>query len=134
MRGFGGDTKQRFIREMIMDKKVDFVGLQETMRQNFSRTDLQKLCAGRDFHWHHTQSRRKFRGLLLGVNYTTLDVISQEEGEYYTKMTIQDVKSKFIWDLMLVYGEAQLVRKARFLAVLSRVLQHNINPILIGGD
>ena len=116
-----------------MDKKVDFVGLQETMRQNFSRTDLQKLCAGGDFHWHHTPSKGKSGGLLLGVNYTTLDVISQEEGEYYIKMTVQDVKSKVMWDLVLVYGEAQMIRKARFLAELARVLQHKVNPILIGG-
>lgn len=28
----------RFLREMIMDKKVDFLGSQETMRHDFSRT------------------------------------------------------------------------------------------------
>ena len=40
MRGFGGDVKKRFLREMIMDMKVDFLGLQETMREPFSRNDL----------------------------------------------------------------------------------------------
>lgn len=93
MRGFGGDDKQRFLREMVFDMKIDFLGLQETMRQTYSRNDLQKICAGRDFHWHHTPSRGKSGGLLMGINYTTLDVISQEDGEYYIKSTVQDVKT-----------------------------------------
>src|SRR3954465_12405333 len=104
------------------------------MRQNFSRTDLQKLCADRDSHWHHTPSRGKSGGLLLGVNYTTLDVITQEEGEYYIKMTVQDTKNKLIWDLVVIYGEAQLNRKARFLAEFARLLQNCVNPIMVGGD
>lgn len=63
------------------------------MRQSFSRTYLQSLCAGRDFHWHFTPARGKSGGLLLGVNYTTLDVISQDEGDYHIKMTVQDLKT-----------------------------------------
>src|SRR3954471_2685758 len=104
------------------------------MRQNFSRTDLQKPCANRDFHLHHTPARGKSGGLLLGVNYTTLDVITQEEGEYYIKMTVQDTKSKFIWDLVVVYGEAQLKKKSRFLSEFAWMLQHSVNPIMVGGD
>lgn len=49
--------KKRFLREMVMDMKVDSLGLQETMRQSFSRNDLQTICVGRDFHWHHVPAR-----------------------------------------------------------------------------
>ena len=35
---------------MVMDMKADFLGLQETMRQSYSRNDLQAICACRDFH------------------------------------------------------------------------------------
>lgn len=117
-----------------MDMKVDFLGLQETMRDQFSRNDLQGICARRYFHWHHVPARGKSGGLLLGVNYTTLDVISQEDGEYYIKMTVQEVKNRFIWDLIVVYGDAQPSGKAKFLAELSRIFQDSVNPILIGGD
>lgn len=34
----------------------------------------------------------------------------------------------------MVYGEAQLERKATFLAELSRIFQDSVNPILNGGD
>ena len=50
------------------------------------------------------------------VNYTMLDVISQGEGEQHIKMTVQDLKTRLIWDLIVVYGEAQPDRKAAFLA------------------
>ena len=49
-------------------------------------------------------------------------------------MTVQDIKNRFIWDLVVIYGDAQPDRKALFLAELSRVFQNSINPILIGGD
>lgn len=49
-------------------------------------------------------------------------------------MNVQDIKTRFIWDLVLVYGDAQPKGKARFLAELSSVLQGSINPILIRRD
>ena len=104
------------------------------MIEQFSRNDLQQICAGRDFHWHFTPARGKSGGLLLGVNYTTLDVISQDEGDYHVKMTVQDLKTRFIWDLVVIYGDAQPERKAKFLDELSRIFKTSVNPILIGGD
>lgn len=68
----------------------------------------------------------------MGVNYTTLDIISEDGGEYYIKMTVQDIKTRFIWDLIVIYGDAQQDKKARFLSELSRVLHGCINPVLIG--
>lgn len=59
-----------------MDKGVDFLGLQNTMWQKILRIDLHKICACRNFHWHHTHSRGKSGGLLFRVNYLALDVIS----------------------------------------------------------
>lgn len=45
---------------------------------------------------------------------------------------MQDVKTRLVWDLVLIYGDAQPEKKARFLVELSRVLHDCINPILIG--
>ena len=49
-------------------------------------------------------------------------------------MTVQDIEKRFIWDLVVIYGDAQPERKALFLAELSRVFQNSVNRILIGGD
>ena len=49
-------------------------------------------------------------------------------------MTVQDVENRFIWDLIVVYGDAQPSGKDKFLAKLSRILQDSVNSILIGGD
>lgn len=81
MRGFRGDTKRDFWGKWLWIKKVDFLDSLETMRHAYSRTNLQNLCARRDFHWHHTPASGKSSGLLLCINFTTLDVISQEDGE-----------------------------------------------------
>ena len=49
-------------------------------------------------------------------------------------MTVQDLKTRFIWDLVVIYGDAQPERKAKFLDELSRIFKTSVNPILIGGD
>ena len=55
------------------------------LRERFSTNDLQNICASRDFHWHHNSARVKSGGLLLGVNYTYVDVIYQEDKDYYIR-------------------------------------------------
>lgn len=52
---------------------------------------------------------------------TSLDVISQDDGDYFIKMNVHGVRDRFIWNLVLVYGDAQPEGKTNFLAELSRV-------------
>lgn len=43
-RGIGGDIKKRFIRETVCDLHIDFLGIQETIKDTFSPNELHSLC------------------------------------------------------------------------------------------
>lgn len=62
VRGIGQDHKKRYVREMIIDQKLDFIGLSETIKQDFTKNELHNLCGGRNFQW----SWNPPRGMLGG--------------------------------------------------------------------
>lgn len=43
-RGIGCDIKKRFIRETVCDLHIDFLGIQETIKDTFSPNELHSLC------------------------------------------------------------------------------------------
>ena len=47
VRGIGQDHKKRYIREMILDQKLDFIGLSQTIKQDFTKNELHNLCGGK---------------------------------------------------------------------------------------
>lgn len=49
-------------------------------------------------------------------------------------MLLRNKEDNFTWNLVVVYGAAQLDQKRAFLACLAHVCQKNKGPILLGGD
>lgn len=134
VRGIGQDIEKRFVRECITEKHLDFIGLQETIKSDFSQNDLRNLSAGKNFLWEWIAPRGKSGGILVGINNDSFDLIHVEKGVYFVRMLLYDKTSKFQWNLVTVYGDAQREGKAAFLAELSRIYQDNPQPCVIGGD
>jgi exonuclease III len=51
IRGFGAPARRRQVRELIVEEKLDGIGLQETIRQEFSQSELKELGGGHQFVW-----------------------------------------------------------------------------------
>ena len=49
VRGIRQDTKKNFIREAIIEKNLDFVGLLETIKGDFTKNELHNLAGGNFF-------------------------------------------------------------------------------------
>lgn len=49
VRGLGQDPKKRYVREMITDHRLDFIGLMETIKQTFTKHELHSLSCGKNF-------------------------------------------------------------------------------------
>ena len=49
MRGLGKLARRRQVREYIFQEKVDIVGLQETVKEEFTSGFLQELSGGLNF-------------------------------------------------------------------------------------
>lgn len=135
MRGIGADYKRNFIRDTIYNRKLDFVGIQETIKPDFTKNELHNLCGGRNFTWVWSQARRRSGGILVGINNDNLDVIHSETGIYFVRTHLYDKQKKFDCNLITVYGDAQTDGKVAYLAELSRVYQDNdAIPCVVGGD
>lgn len=132
--GLGAYVRKRFVRELIMDRHLDFLGLLETMKANFSKNDLSGLCGGKNFSWHWSPSRGRSGRILVGINNDVFEVLETEIGDYFVRVLVYDKIAKFRWNLITVYGDAQPERKALFLSELSQVYHDNTLSCLAGGD
>jgi hypothetical protein len=49
--GFGEAARRRQIRKYIIDEKLDGVGLQETIKEEFIPRELDEISSGFPFRW-----------------------------------------------------------------------------------
>ena len=80
MRGFGKDYKRSIIRDQISEKKLEFIGLLETIKTELSTSELHNLCGGRNFIWNWAPPRGKSGGILVGVSGDNFVVEQAETG------------------------------------------------------
>jgi hypothetical protein len=79
-RGTGEESKKSYIRQHIKDHNLDFVGIQETMKQDYPTKFLEEISGGIEFHWDGIPAIRRSGGILLGVRKETYDVIEATMG------------------------------------------------------
>jgi hypothetical protein len=58
----------------------------------------------------------------------------KDEGDNYIKFLFCNKSDYFKWDLVVVYGPAQVEHKESFLAELVYMYSHKNLPLHIGGD
>ena len=103
------------IADSIRDHHLDFVGISETGKRDFSVSLLIRLAGGVDFTWISRPPRGRSGGLLLGVRKDTMEVLSSSDGEFHIKLHIRNKADNFTWSLVTVYGAAQNEHKPDFL-------------------
>ena len=131
--GLGIGSKVQFLRELIKDEKVDFIGLQETLRSHFSEAWLTSLAGIKPFAWFSAPPNGRSGGLLVGFNTDVFDVRENEIGEFMIRTLIYRREKNLIWNFVNVYGAAQKENKSRFLCELSSFCSRSHVPLLIGG-
>lgn len=130
----GLPEKQRYLREIMLEHKLDFIGLQETMKQDCTVGFLNDISSGHDFCWHWAAARRRSGGILVGIKSSCFDMPDVSVREYCVRLLLLNKDNKFKWNLVVVYGAAQVDGKEKFLTELSCVCQNNIYPTMPGGD
>ena len=133
--GFADCKKYRFLSDLTKEKKnLDFIALSETGRAKFPQSTLNNICAGRDFLWHCMAPRGRSGGMLLGVNLLSFDIGEIEEGDFLIRFKVRHREDDYKFNLISVYGPAQMDHKAQFLSEVVRVCSKEALPIVIGGD
>ena len=133
-RGLRDLAKHARIADFIRDHRLDFVGISETGKRDFSVSLLNRLSGGVEFTWKSRPPRGRSGGILLGVRMETMDVLASSEGEFHIKFHIRNKADNFIWSLVAVCGTAQVEHKSAFLRELVNLVKENPYPIIIGGD
>lgn len=73
-------------------------------------------------------------GILVGNNSDAVDVIQVETSDCFVIILVFGKTAKFNWNLITVYGDAQIAGTTTFLAKLSRLYHDNSLPCLVGED
>jgi exonuclease III len=132
--GLGRSSKFDFLRELIRDEKVDFIGLQETKKNHFKDSLLSSLAGNKLFASFSSPPNGRSGGLLVGFNSEVFDVREHEAGEFMIRTLVLHREKNLIWNFVKVYGAAQKDHKSRFLSELFAVCSRSQVPLLIGGD
>jgi hypothetical protein len=122
-RGVAKKGISTYIKELIWDHKVDFIGIQETKKKSYSDNFFRKLDNAKEFSWHWTPSSGKSRGMLSGIKNDRFDVESFDIGDYMIIANVFDKNLKKHWSLANI-----------FLSELSNFCFKPKYPILMGGD
>jgi exonuclease III len=134
IRGFGRLARRRQIREYIREEGVDGVGLQETIKSEFTQKDLSEIDPGHHFTWVWKGANGHSRGILMGIKEDNYEMEDAEKGEFYISMVLRHRLTNHRWELLTVYGLAQHNLLADFIAELSRKCMFATLPVVIGGD
>lgn len=128
------DEAATFLKALIFQYNLHFVGLQETMVEGCSDSLLRKFDANQDFLWLWNPSKGKSGGILAGVRKEFYDVGSFRQGEFMLQVNLWGKMNHVKWNLLVVYGAPHEENKIQFLSELSNFCSSNVEPILIGGD
>ena len=133
VRGLGKKARKRQVRDYVTKEKIDIVGLQETMKQDFTDHDLHELAGGANLIWFWLPATRKSGGILLGVNYDSLEVEEHVIRDFSICATIRDRRSNYRWTLIILYGPAHHDNSTLFLEEQDLLCSNSSLPLLLGG-
>ena len=93
-RGVGKKGMATCLSDMISDHSLDFIGLQETMKEHFTPKCIRRIDPFGLFHWEWFPSVGKSGGILGGVRQDTMEIISCTKRKYVLQLNLHDKKKK----------------------------------------
>lgn len=134
VRGINKLPRRKQVREYIAELQLDYVGLQETKKHDFSDKDLNQIGGQANFSWKWIPAKGLSSGILVGCN---LDSVEMEEvlyGSYHIATSLRHRLSNFRWMQITVYGPANHGDSAEFLEELTNICRQTNLPVVFGGD
>ena len=90
----GKPARVRQLRELMLAEKVDIAGVQKTIKQTFTRQELDAIFGGGNFTRNWLPARGHSRGIFVGVK---LDDKEEEDwfvGDFLIAVTIRERKNQ----------------------------------------
>jgi hypothetical protein len=119
------------LSDFIKINRLDFVGIQETKRMDFSESTVDnyysRMC------WKCLSANGSAGGILVGFKSHGFEVVAWQVFEYCTVAIVKNQGDKFTWRLIVVYESPYEETKMDFVGELHRVMGLWQGPIVIGG-
>lgn len=112
MRGFGRLDHRSQLAKTLHAEKLDFIGIQETIKSSISVVDLRSI-GGDDFTWNWLSANGRSRGILVGVWLESFNV-----SRVFISVVVVQRNNQFRWELVIVYGSADHSKSVDFLVEL----------------
>lgn len=123
-----------YIKNLITQYKLSFIGIQETMIEEYDESVTNNFDHDHDFIWAWNPSSGKSGGILIGIKTDLFDVGALKQGAHMLHVDLWDKMCSEKWNLIIVYGLAQKQEKDRFLDELSSFCNDSRAPYIVGGD
>ncbi|XP_071685047.1 uncharacterized protein [Lolium perenne] len=134
IRGFGQLGRRTQLKDYIRDNRLDIIGLQETIRPDFSTAELRSLEFGGQFMWNWLPADGRSGGMLLGFRDDSFDVGAWKMGTFFISASILQRNNRMKWCFILLYGPADHGRSDEFLGELAREVDASPFPVVLAGD
>jgi exonuclease III len=134
IRGFGQQGRRTQLKDFMRDHRLDILGLQETIKQDFSTAELRSLECGQPFVWNWVPAEGHSGGLLLGFREESFEVGEWFKGTFLISAVLFQRSNRSKWCFVLVYGPADHGRSEAFLNELMHLVAASPFPVVVGGD
>jgi hypothetical protein len=111
---------------------MDLIGLQETIKQDFSMAELRSLACGGQFVWNWLPATGHSGGMLLGFRDESFEVGDWKKGTFFISATVLQRSCNLKWRFLLVYGPANHSRSTEFLDELVGEIASCSLPLAVG--
>jgi exonuclease III len=118
----------------MRQERVDILGLQETIKPDFTSGELRSLECGGQFAWNWVPAEGHSGGMLLGFRDECFEVGIWRKGKFFISADIYQRNNKVKWCFVLVYGPADHSRTREFLEELEAEVANCSLPLVVGGD
>jgi exonuclease III len=134
MRGWEQKEWRRQLIDFINKDMIDFVGLQETFKEEFSYSELRQLEGKHDFVWNWLAAKGHSGGILLGVKQDSVEVGAFDEGSHFLSSLLRNKKDGFKCEVVVVYDSTQHDKSNEFLEELANKCNKTSVPMVMRGD
>jgi hypothetical protein len=103
---------------------LDYIGFQETKKQQFSDIYLKCVLGNKNFAWKHLPSVGSAGGILVGINLDLFDVLAWEIKNFSVTVVARNKILGLVVRITIVYGSPYEEKKDEFISELHELFQH----------
>jgi hypothetical protein len=122
IRSLGQKGRTQALASRIRENHIDFVGVSEIKKEEYSAGTLRALMGNVKFDWCSLRARGSVGGILVGANSNLFTLTTGDILDYNVSVMLTNKVSGFTFKVITVYGSPYEDRKHVFIDELHIVM------------